>query len=78
MPRAVSHSCSRHCHHCPDLDGEIMPGCMGTAARANGPRDMYACTCVRRVSRDNVVSLERRVAKLEAILKSRGISEVYA
>ena len=44
------HRCNvNRCHRCPDMDGMIMPGCMGTAARGNGPYDLSACTCQRRV-----------------------------
>ena len=39
------HRCSPWCHRCPDLDGDIMPGCYGTI---NAPdAGMDACTCAK-------------------------------
>lgn len=41
------HRCPDRCHKCPDLDGQVMPGCMGTAALAQTATDLSYCTCVR-------------------------------
>ena len=62
------HRCPDHCHKCPDMDGQVMPGCMGTAAMARGPYDMSYCTCARGPSR--LTKLERRVARLEEAMET--------
>lgn len=33
------------CHRCVELDGDVLPGCMGTAVGANHAQDLTACTC---------------------------------
>lgn len=71
----MKHRCPPRCHRCPDLHGEIMPGCMGTAVLAHGPFDMSFCTCHRSASPDNdatekqIRDLQKRVAVLEFSLK---------
>lgn len=37
------HVCHSYCHKCPDLDGQVMPMCMGTTDR----NDFERCTCDR-------------------------------
>ena len=42
---AKNHYCNvNQCHRCPNLGGEIMPGCMGTAVH---PNTFDYCTCYR-------------------------------
>jgi len=62
--------CPSYCHRCPDLGGEIMPGCMGTAAMAHGPHDMSYCTCKvrRRIDREDN-ELRRQVEDIQCRLK---------
>lgn len=42
-PPAPIHVCPAKCHYCPFLDGQIMPYCMGQAAR--GADNFASCTC---------------------------------
>jgi len=60
------HRCPNRCHKCPDLKGEVMPGCMGTVVSANGPYDMHGCTCSRPRTTDRMDALESEVKKLKA------------
>lgn len=52
------------CHRCPDLGGEVMPACMGTAATAWTPTDLTHCTCERPSRRTEIERLQDAVAKL--------------
>ena len=66
MERAMKrHRCPPWCHKCPRMDGEIMPGCMGTAAMG-----YHRCTCTqdkaRRAVWRRVAELEAKVAALQA------------
>lgn len=78
MPR---HRCPPTCHRCPDLNDDVMPGCMGTAANQGSPqtaRLLTWCTCKTALPTDanaaalvatltaRVDELERRLAELEA------------
>lgn len=52
-----------------------MPGCMGTAALANGPRDKSHCTCIAGDSAidglsSDVRSLLKRVQEIEKLMGS--------
>lgn len=75
-----AHRCPPCCHRCPDLDDDVMPGCMGTAAN-QGPntlRLMTWCTCTAALPTEGapesqvalltarVSELEERLARLEA------------
>ena len=60
----MAHRCPNRCHRCPLMNGDVMPGCMGTAALATNPRDMSHCTCALH-SNDDMESLRARVKKLE-------------
>lgn len=72
----MSHRCPPNCHRCPDLDDDVMPGCMGTAANQGSPetaRLMTWCTCSanRRLPTEDsnaarIAALEARIAELEA------------
>lgn len=73
-----AHQCPPCCHRCPDLDDQIMPGCMGTAANLTAERGALTwCTCRAGLPADaspaalislltaRVDELERRLAKVE-------------
>ncbi|MFF2009146.1 hypothetical protein ACFVWY_08745 [Streptomyces sp. NPDC058195] len=72
----MSHRCPPNCHRCPDLDDDVMPGCMGTATNQGTPataRLLTWCTCSANRSlpaEDNanarIAALEARIAELEA------------
>ena len=49
------------------MGGQVMPGCMGTAALARDPYDLSYCTCVKGVRRMEM--LELRVDGLWAELR---------
>jgi hypothetical protein len=82
---AAKHRCPPRCHLCPDLDGDLMPMCMGSAALAIGPRDRSYCTCrVEEVGRrrdidqiaGTVRALFTRVRELEKQLgEKRGATD---
>lgn len=63
----MSHRCSDSCHRCPDLNGDIMPGCMGTAVLSDGT-DMSYCTCGTKSAKDKFEELRTRIIKLEGKL----------
>lgn len=80
----MAHRCPPRCHFCPLLDGDIMPGCMGTAALARGPRDKSYCTCRVEAEQRNrdiehmgetIRYLVKQVRELEKQLNIRRISE---
>ncbi|MFJ3793824.1 hypothetical protein [Kitasatospora sp. NPDC090091] len=73
------HRCPPCCHRCPDLDDEIMPGCMGTAANLGAEHGALTwCTCRASLPSDanpaaliellttRVDDLTRRITELEA------------
>lgn len=71
----MSHRCPPNCHRCPDLDDDVMPGCMGTAANQSPTtlRLMTWCTCSANRSLPaedsnaaRIAALEARIAELEA------------
>ncbi|KAB8162943.1 hypothetical protein FH609_004245 [Streptomyces sp. 3MP-14] len=67
----TSHRCPPTCHRCPDLDGDVMPGCMGTAANQAGAdtaRLLTWCTCSANLTLPQEDNLAHRVALLEARL----------
>ncbi len=74
----MSHRCPPTCHRCPDLDDDVMPGCMGTASNQGTrttARLMTWCTCTANRSlpaEDNaavrIAVLEARLTELEARL----------
>lgn len=69
----MNHECSSVCHPCPDLEGDIMPGCMGTAALSLDPTSFNWCTCESDLPTEasaatEVLILRSRVAQLEARL----------
>lgn len=74
----MSHRCPPTCHRCPDLDDDVMPGCMGTASNQGTPttaRLMTWCTCTanrKLPAEDNAAAriavLEARLTELEARL----------
>lgn len=71
----MSHRCPPNCHRCPDLDDDVMPGCMGTAAN-QGPHTLRLltwCTCsangdlpAEDSANARIAALEARIAALEA------------
>ena len=63
----MKHTCPERCHRCPDMNGEVMPGCMGTAALALSAHDMSRCNCSYKLAEKNEVQLlKARLRKLEA------------
>jgi hypothetical protein len=74
----TAHVCPPCCHRCPDMDDDVMPGCLGTAALAANPRSLAWCTCQAALPAEGapaaqtallaarVEELERRLAELEA------------
>lgn len=74
----TAHQCPPCCHRCPDLDDDVMPACMGTAALALNTKSMDWCTCEAALPADaspaalislltaRVDELERRLAALES------------
>jgi hypothetical protein len=67
-------NCPSYCHRCPDLSGEIMPGCMGTAAMAHGPHDMSYCTCKEQRKLDAEYNeLRKQVEAIQSRLEKAGI-----
>jgi hypothetical protein len=73
------HKCPDYCHRCPLLGGQIMPGCMGTAANVGKPHDMGSCTCDRSAPKKHTADggvpttrerhLEKRIALLEKLME---------
>jgi hypothetical protein len=67
----MAHKCPQHCHRCPDMGGDVMPGCMGTAALGRHGKDKSFCTCHKVRSYDapadetRMASLEKRISDLE-------------
>ena len=67
----MAHRCPDRCHRCPELGGEVMPGCMGTAGFGNiVPTSLDWCTCKRPgrgepTLEEQVIALTKRVAELE-------------
>lgn len=73
----MSHRCPPNCHRCPDLDDDVMPGCMGTASnQSKGTlRLLTWCTCSasRKLPAEDsanarIAALEARITELEARL----------
>ncbi|MEU3507629.1 hypothetical protein ABZ733_06835 [Streptomyces longwoodensis] len=74
----TTHTCPPCCHNCPDLNDDVMPGCMGTAALATDPRSTFWCTCDAALPTEGtpeaqvalltarVRELEDKLARLEA------------
>ncbi|WP_406324431.1 hypothetical protein [Streptomyces niveus] len=71
----MSHRCPPNCHRCPDLDDDVMPSCMGTAANQspNTLRLLTWCTCsanrelpAEDSTNARIAALEARIAELEA------------
>jgi hypothetical protein len=66
----MSHQCPPTCHRCPDLDDDVMPGCMGTAsnqsAREETRRLLTWCTCSANLALPAEDSAAARIALLEA------------
>ena len=69
----MAHRCPTRCHRCPELSGEVMPSCMGTAAMGSiDPTQLNWCTCTRPgrgepTLEDQVRALNKRVAELERV-----------
>ncbi|MFJ3923061.1 hypothetical protein [Streptomyces sp. NPDC090022] len=71
----MPHRCPPHCHRCPDLNDDVMPGCLGTASNQGSPntaRLLTWCTCTANhqlSSEDNlaarITALEARITELE-------------
>ena len=61
---AVKHSCPKWCHVCSDLNGDIMPWCIGGAVY----NDLGRCTCDHNNPLKST-SLEDRVKRLEREVK---------
>ncbi|MFD6874510.1 MULTISPECIES: hypothetical protein [unclassified Streptomyces] len=64
---AIPHTCPPTCHRCPDLDDDVMPGCLGTAANQGTPETLRLltwCTCTAALPTED--SLTARIAHLEA------------
>lgn len=40
----MAHNCPPYCHHCPDMDGDVMPACWGVVT--NPEAGLRACHCV--------------------------------
>ncbi|MGS2592074.1 hypothetical protein [Streptomyces hebeiensis] len=74
----MSHRSPPHCHRCPDLDDDVMPGCMGTASNQGTDataRLLTRCTCsanrelpAEDSANARIAALEARLAELEARL----------
>lgn len=66
MKRA-GHHCPSYCHRCPELGGDVLPGCMGAAVCPEYWRERCTCTRprYRAVPLDPIAELEKRVSKLE-------------
>ncbi|MFE3123710.1 hypothetical protein ACFXHD_09845 [Streptomyces hydrogenans] len=65
----MSHRCPPHCHRCPDLDDDVMPGCLGTASNQGTPataRLLTWCTCAADRTLPAEDSIAARIAALEA------------
>ncbi|MFE4658130.1 hypothetical protein ACFRFJ_15775 [Streptomyces hydrogenans] len=65
----MSHRCPPHCHRCPDLDDDVMPGCLGTASNQGTPataRLLTWCTCAADRTLPTEDSNAARIAALEA------------
>lgn len=65
----TAHRCPPNCHRCPDLDDDVMPRCMGTAANQGSPgtaRLLTRCTCAANRSLPTEDSAMARIAALEA------------
>lgn len=64
----MSHRCPSNCHRCPDLDDDVMPGCMGTAAnQSTGTLRLTTwCTCSANRALPTEDSTNARIAALEA------------
>jgi hypothetical protein len=59
----MAHRCPKWCHRCPDMNGDVMPGCWGTVHS----NDMADCHCDRRQQRiDPILS---RLDKLERVVR---------
>lgn len=65
----TDHSCPEYCHRCPVLDGDVMPSCMGTAARCSDPKSLDCCTCHRQ---EVAASVEERLTRIENALAETG------
>lgn len=70
----MNHSCPTFCHLCPDVDDEVMPRCLGTAALGGADRrSLTWCTCSangellsEEAAAARIAVLEARIAVLEA------------
>lgn len=65
-----AHVCPPCCHHCPDAEGAVIPGCMGTAALALHDGSFDWCTCevdlpTEGTAEAQVALLTARVRELE-------------
>ena len=69
----MNHSCPPFCHLCLDVDDEVMPNCLGTAALGGAdPRSLTWCTCsangellAEEAAAARIAALEARIAALE-------------
>lgn len=71
----MPHKCPSYCHKCPDMAGQIMPGCMGTAALATDPYDLSHCTCNVHLQQEKndseeISQLRKKVLVLEKKIKA--------
>ena len=71
----MAHKCPSYCHKCPELGGDVMPGCYGTVVYGDGLKDLTRCTCSRDkrgeadLVNDRITLLERKVAELTSRLE---------
>ncbi len=71
------HACPSKCHKCPLLHGDVMPGCMGTAALAVNAHDLSHCTCSHHphsVPGDQLSEMQARILRLEERVFGREVS----
>jgi len=77
ISKAGEHRCPPWCHRCPDLRGDVLPGCMGTAGLARDGRDLSRCTCPRNSTeiREALKAARERVTQLEDMLRQSDASD---
>jgi acetolactate synthase small subunit len=51
------------------MNGDVMPGCMGTAMLATGPNDLSRCTCSVR-NKDLVENMAKEIKRLSTRIKA--------
>ena len=60
----MPHKCPSWCHKCPDMEGYIMPGCVGGAVYS----DLDHCTCDRPVVKLKD-ALEKKLFRAETLCR---------